>query len=495
MKRELMSCTPAVLARSWRHLRVLRCAAAVIVGCTVVGACATGTGRAGASGLARFFAASPGKAGVGSFGRRGPLTPHETEMARVAWKYFERNYQEGTGLVNAVEAYPSTTMWDTASYVGGMVAARELGIITKDTFDQRFVKLIGTLNSLSFFRDELPNKAYNAQTAEKVTYTNQPGEIGFSAIDLARMLVLLQTVKGRYPEHSNAIDHFVLRWKFCNAVKDGQLFGSAIGPDGKTQYLQEGRLGYEEYAAKAFQLWGFDPAKAAMPEPYDIVRIYGVDIPYDTRDPRQTGAHNYVVTESYVLDAIEFNWDLANDRTSDDDTHTDKVAADFARRIYEVQERRFRETGMVTARTEHQLDGDPYFVYDTIYSDGFPWNTITDTGKYVPQFAAVALKGALGLWAIWPGDYTDRLFDAVSGVYDPEKGFYEGVYENGRGPIKTFTSNNNGITLESLLHKAEGKILRWSGESGLWEKAMGDLAMQAQFGARDKCFPVQEPGE
>jgi hypothetical protein len=372
------------------------------------------------------------------------------------------------------------------------MAARELGLISKDTFDQRFARAVGTLNALSFFRDELPNKAYNAQTGEKVTYTNQPGEIGFSAIDLARMLILLKIVKERYPEHGNAVDRFVLRWNFCNAVKDGQMFGSAIGPDGKTQYLQEGRLGYEEYAAKGFQLWGHDPELAYKAEPYALVNIHGVEVPYDSRDPRKTGAHNYVVTESYVLDAIEFNWDLVSDRSSDETTHTDRLMADFGPRIYEAQERRFRETGIITARTEHQLDQDPYFVYDTIYTDGFPWNTITDTGNYVPRFAAVALKGAIGLWAIWPTEYTDRVFEAVSGIYDPEKGFYEGLYENGTGPIKTFTSNNNGIVLETLLHKVQGKLLRWNGEPGLWERVMSDPALQAEFDARRKCLPTEE---
>ena len=35
-------------------------------------------------------------------------------MARRAWKYNKSNTQ-ATGLANAVNAYPSTTMWDTAS--------------------------------------------------------------------------------------------------------------------------------------------------------------------------------------------------------------------------------------------------------------------------------------------------------------------------------------------------------------------------------------------
>lgn len=47
------------------------------------------------------------------------LSEEEFEWANVAWQYFENNYQENTGLVNSVDGYPSTTMWDTASYLMG----------------------------------------------------------------------------------------------------------------------------------------------------------------------------------------------------------------------------------------------------------------------------------------------------------------------------------------------------------------------------------------
>ncbi|MFN4152106.1 MAG: DUF3131 domain-containing protein, partial [Candidatus Sericytochromatia bacterium] len=170
----------------------------------------------------------------------------------------------------------------------------------------------------------------------------------------------------------------------------------------------------------------------------------------------------------------EMNWDLANENDNNDNYHSDKLISEYAERIYKVQELRFKNTGILTARTEHQLDKAPYFVYDTIYTDGFAWNTISEDGKYQPDFAAVALKGALGLWAIWDTDYTNLLFDRISDLYDPEKGFYEGVYENGNGLIKTFTANNNGIMLEALLYKAQGKLLRKSGIDGLWEQTLKD---------------------
>ena len=79
------------------------------------------------------------------FGRNGALTERELEMARTAWSYFVDAYQEETGLVNSVARFPSTTMWDTASYMSGLVAAYELGIIDKRTFDDRAMRLLATL--------------------------------------------------------------------------------------------------------------------------------------------------------------------------------------------------------------------------------------------------------------------------------------------------------------------------------------------------------------
>src|SRR5439155_9103825 len=40
------------------------------------------------------------------------LSPQEQQWARVAWQYFVNNYQLATGLVNSVDRYPASTMWD-----------------------------------------------------------------------------------------------------------------------------------------------------------------------------------------------------------------------------------------------------------------------------------------------------------------------------------------------------------------------------------------------
>ena len=418
-------------------------------------------------------------------GQNGALSAREMAMAKIAWLYFQNNTQVKTGLVNAVDNYPSTTMWDTASYLGGLVAARELGLVQKDEFDQRMVTLLKTFNEMSLFRDELPNKVYHTQTAVEVDYGNKPGEIGFSALDLGRLLVWFRIIKERYPEHGNAIDRAVLRWNFCRVLDGcGSMFGAYVKPDKTTGYVQEGRLGYEEYAAKGFQLWGFDTTRASKLEPFDVIPIFGVPVPYDTRDPRRLGAHNYVVTESYVLDGIELGFDTTLDRSTDDMKFSDAMSKEFADRIYRVQEQRYEKTGILTARTEHQLDKPPYFVYDTVYTDGYAWNTISDDGKFRPEFAAVALKGALGLWSLWSTPYTARLADAVSGMFDPKKGFYEGIYENGSGPIVAFTANNNGIILECLLYKVQGKLLKFGPPRlTVWDQAVADL-----YNGRNQCL-------
>ena len=404
--------------------------------------------------------------------RLGALTDRERTMARTAWKYFENNTQS-TGLANAVDNYPSTTMWDTGSYLGAIVAARELGVITAQQGDARLARASDALNRLQFFRDDLPNKVYNTKTLEKADYANRPGEIGYSALDLGRLLVWLKIVKERYPQHADAIDRFVLRWKWAHVVgTTGMMFGATVGKQGDVQYVQEGRLGYEEYAAKGFQLWGVSTEIASRPEPYATVPIYCVEVPYDARDPRKFYQHNYVVTESYALDGIEFNWDLVTDRDTDDRRHSNAWMADFANRVYQAQEDRWKGTRILTARSGHQLDAGPYFVYDTVFTDGYAWNTITEAGQYTPQFAAVSLKAALGMWVLWQSPYTDRLFEEIARQADPARGFMEGILENGKGPIRAFTANNNGIMLATLLFKQQGKLLKWGPpREGAWGRA------------------------
>ena len=204
-------------------------------------------------------------------------------------------------------------------------------------------------------------------------------------------------------------------------------------------------------------------------------------MPYDGRDPRIFHSQNYVVTESYLQDGLELEFDLPQDDSSPDWLSSDGWRAEFADRIYMVQEGRWRRTGTLTARSEHNVKGAPYFTYDTIFSDGYPWNTVTPRGDYVPEFAAIATKAAMGMWALWDTEYTDVLYEAVIDLYNPESGIYEGLYEGGQGPIEVFTANNNGVFLTSLLFKVQGPILTApSRDTEVWYTAFRDRDVRQQ---------------
>ena len=55
------------------------------------------------------------------------LTDEDKARARIAWKYFENNNNPATGMVNSVDGYTASTMWDAASYMMGMISALRSG--------------------------------------------------------------------------------------------------------------------------------------------------------------------------------------------------------------------------------------------------------------------------------------------------------------------------------------------------------------------------------
>ncbi len=418
-------------------------------------------------------------------GQNGALTPDQEHVAKAAWKYFENNFQPTTCLYNSVNAYPSTTLWDTASAMGGLVAAFELGLVDTLEFDQTLSCMLDSLAKLTLVHGELPNKAYNTATLESVNYDNTPAEIGFSAIDVGRLLTWLAIVKNRYPVHSAQVDRVVLRWHFCNVVdRSGALYGAAREADGNLVYLQEGRLGYEEYAAAGFQLWGFDTTEAARMDPREKKRIHGVKILHDARDPALFGAHDYVATDPYLLSGIELNWDRADDTTASDTWMSNHDVYNQAKRVYKVQHRRWKQTGVLTARTEHHVEGPPYFVYDTIYSDGVIWNTLADDGTRYPTLAAVSTKTAIGLDILFDTPYTHELASSVMPLVDPERGLLEGYYEVDGRPIESLTANTNGVVLEALLYKVIGKLYTDAGFDSLW-----DHVPNGEYPGQWQCLP------
>jgi hypothetical protein len=375
-----------------------------------------------------------------------PLTPEEENYARTAWQYFTANYQPETGFANSTGGYPSGTMWDLGNYLMAMNSARWLNIITQKEFDEKLNKFLATIGKIELFDGALPNKVYNAKTAAMVDYANKPTPrgIGWSALDLGRMLAAFHVIRTCHPQYGEWLKGIVAKWQVAKSLKDEQLYGATLKPDGKTMLVQEGRLGYEEYAVRGYELWGFKANKALAFQPFKFVDIYGVKIPVDTRDYQTTNANNYVVSESYILDGLEFG--------------LQGELGDYAARVLEVQKRRFQATKQLTSVSEDNLDKAPYFIYNTVYSNGVPWAAITDENKPIPEFRSVSTKAAFGWRYLYPqSEYAKQVFDAVKNLKDPaNNGFYAGLYEATQQPNKSLTGNTNGLILEILYYKARG---------------------------------------
>lgn len=381
-----------------------------------------------------------------------PLTPDERAYAQSAWNYFQDNLQASTGLSNAAGGYPSSTLWDLGNYLTALNSARWLGLIDQSEFDGRLNQFLTTLSRLSQFEDTLPNKVYNSATAEMTNYGNAPTDrgIGWSALDLGRMLAAFDVIRTCHPQYGDWLSGIVSGWNVAASIQDGQLYGATVLPDGSTLKVQEGRLGYEEYAARGYYAWGFEVPQALAYEPFKFVDLYGLAIPVDQRDYQTTNASNYVVSESYILDAIEFG--LPGE------------LAEFGRRVFEAQKRRYEDTGLLTAVSEDNLNGPPHFLYSTLYANGVPWAVITDTNELYPELRTLSTKAAFGWHYLYPEDaYGQQIFDAVKDRTNSGRGYYAGIFEQGLSapepPVNDIlTGNTNGLILEILYYKARGAL-------------------------------------
>jgi len=408
------------------------------------------------------------------------FSDQELEHARIAWRYFENNYQPSTGLVNASDHYPSTTMWDTGSAIFATVTARELCLIDEKNFNDRMVTLLGTLNSMPLYNHVAPNKAYNTISGKMVDYNNEeaPDGIGVSIIDLARLVASLRLLSSRFPHLKPMSEQVISRWNYCDLLKKGQMYGlyHDVVMD-ETHIFQEGRLGYEQYAGKIFERLGFDMyvSKSYHNEYRANTIIDGVSIAYDKRDPRQFGAYNYVVSESYILEQME--------------SGVDAEFSSLFQKIYDVQKKHAKKVGRVVAVSEDHIDRAPWFLYNTIFVAGGNWQTITDTGVDHHGLSSISTKAAILMAQLFPKNtYSKALKESVAYAYDDQRGWYSGIYDAGLGYNKAITENTNGIILEGLLHQTLGAF------NALPKAQAFTFSPSLNKGKRiEQCIPLKTP--
>lgn len=386
-----------------------------------------------------------------------PLDAESRQLARQAWRYFEVN-RLPSGLVSSVTKFPATTMWDVASQLAGMTAAHELGLIQKPEFDRWLHQALVSLATLPLYRGELPNKSYNANTLQPVSYGKlyRRQEIGFSALDLGRLALWLDIIAHRYPEHASASRAVTDRWQIDRLERDGYLMGTDTR-SGRERWLQEGRLGYEQYAAYGLAKIGVKAPRALNPQLHrHIVTVLGVPIATDNR----TTYPNYVTSEPYVLDGIE--------------TGFRSLPMENAQRILQAQQRRFRSTGKWTAWSEENLDRAPWFVYNCVVTGGLPWQTMVPARQNNPAYVGngkkklryhdpsaqvSSTKTAVSWYVLFPNRYTEHNYVALKRLADPQQGVFGGVYEQTQEVNRSLSLNTNGQILEALFYRTIGSSM------------------------------------
>jgi hypothetical protein len=291
---------------------------------------------------------------------------------------------------------------------------------------------------------------YDSRTLEMVTYDGRPAPdgIGWSALDVARVLAPLALVAWRHPELARATRAAVSRWRL-DALTDGvELQGTSRRPDGTLVRHQEGRLGYEQLAAKGLLAWGLPVAPLLDYSAHAaFTDVYGLAVARDARLPRDHGgARAPVLSEPWILDALENGFDA--------------VTLPAARAILLVQARRFADTGRLTAASEDHLDRAPWFSYSAIVDGDELWTAHAADGAPAPRTFTFSTKAAVAWGVLFAGPYPDRLLAAAAELVRPGEGLLAGRYDDTGEPNRVLSLNTNAIVLEALAYRVRGPSRR-----------------------------------
>ncbi|MGE4239237.1 DUF3131 domain-containing protein [Ramlibacter sp.] len=448
-----------MLRRTSLRLAAAAAAAATLAGCGALVRSASGRGAAAAD-------AAPS----------GPRTiSPELQWARTAWRYVENNTDYDSGLVAGADRMAVFTAWNAGDALAAVVAAHELGVIDAREFDQRLSRLLGFIGTMELSGGQVPNKAYSAASGKMVGFDGRPADIGWSALDIGRLLLWLRIVRQRHPRFAEYADKAVLRWSFCEVIDDcGVLTGTSRTGASLSRYA-EGRLGYEQLAAAGYAAWGFDMRRTLAVPPTEAVNIHGTPIRYDARDARTSGSQTPVLTMPYAFAAMELG--------------AASPLRALADSVYHVQEERWRREKQFTARSDHQVRDAPYVVLDAVFAAGYAWNTIGHDGREYDKLAIVNTRAAFAMAALWPTDYTRELMRSVQYLYDPDRGWYEGRFEAGGAPQDNITLSTNAAVLEALLFKAKGVLFDPAKDKpGHFETVTSD-----PFNRLGRCHPKERP--
>jgi hypothetical protein len=363
--------------------------------------------------------------------------------AVVAWRQFERLWIPSTGLAKATFDYDKLTSWDMGSVLGALYSAHVLGFLDAVEYHGRMCRTLETLEQLPLFQDGMFHKLYDARTGKMVGRGGVPTSRGhaWSATDLGRLLVWLRIIARSDPIHAEIATRVVRRLKFNRVVENGYLYGEDVSPRGRTYRFQEGRIGYEQYAARGFALWGQDVALALDINTHSApLKVLGVDLLKDTR------GLDRLTSEPFVLLGLEVGW------TADE--------AALARNVLEVQAQRFRNTRLVTIASEDAVGIAPhFFYYYCVYCTGRAFVIELSTpGRRLNSPRWISTKATFGWHALLPSAYTRLALETIAPAR-ASVGWSSGVMERSHTPTRSYDLNTAAVILEAAAFHKLGRPL------------------------------------
>jgi hypothetical protein len=368
--------------------------------------------------------------------------------AKNAMLYTNSQYNASTGLFNSVRNYAYGTMWDIASGLAVLYCADALDLIDGDVYDRRMRRALKTISELALYKDVAFNKNYHTDTGKPAGRTD--GErarmYGWSALDIGRLLVWLRIIDTTQPQYHGDIATIVGRLNMNRLVIDGQLFGEDISPStGNERTHQEGRVGYEQYAAHGFELWGQKPYKALDYLPTTTeVDVWGITLRKDWR------GDSHLTSEPFVLLGLELGW-----------TPPER---ELAWRVLAVQRERWKRTNKVTMVSEDAMGEDPpsYFYYYSVLTGSEPFSVSAVGGtRTLERPRWISAKAAFGWHALLPSDYTMLAVRTVLPAMGAA-GWGSGVYEGTQRSTGSENINTAAGILEAALYNKLGRPLMYN---------------------------------
>lgn len=368
------------------------------------------------------------------------------QAAEVAWRYFERYGHAGTGMTSATATYPFVTVWDVGSMLAAYHSAYGLGLIDDEDFTSRVSATLATLTEADLYDGAAFNKSYDSRTGRMTGRDERPTTIGYgwSSTDIGRLLIWLRIIERHHPQFEAATRAIVERLDAGRLVRDGYLRGIEIHPrTSEVREYPEGRIGYEQYAAAGFALWGLEAENALdLRRHARVVEVAGQTLLADER------GGDRLVSDPFVMYEMELGTRPGEWRS-------------LACAVLAAQEGRYRETGQVTMVSEDALPDPPYyFYYYSVYHDGEPWTVDAQgpmRGVEPPRW--VSAKAAYAWNAIYPSAYTRTALSSVSRAR-ASGGWASGIYEGNGGVARSVNVNTNAVILQAaLFHQQDGRPL------------------------------------